>query len=181
MPAHRILRGHRVADLGGDTAIFLTCWHMSFSVVATQVLARTTRLLDGRKNVEMTGRMYLRIIVPIGLFYTGSLVCSNLTYLYISVAFIQMLKVGLTGLTLVQAMLNRDTLMRNFDSSPYLPSRFSSPAGSGAWRTHLGQSSSKFLSSSAASHWPASVRSSFDGSGFGARWVQSYLKQSAWS
>lgn len=85
-----------MADLGGDTAVFLTFWHMTFSSIATQILARTTRLLDGRKNVEMTGRMYLRIIVPIGLFYTGSLVCSNLTYLYISVAFIQMLKVCLT-------------------------------------------------------------------------------------
>ncbi|POS78735.1 triose-phosphate transporter [Diaporthe helianthi] len=77
---------------GFSYPIFLTFWHMTFSAVATQILARTTRLLDGRKNVEMTGRIYLRIIVPIGIFYTGSLVCSNLTYLYISVAFIQMLK-----------------------------------------------------------------------------------------
>lgn len=36
--------------------------------------------------------MYLRTIVPIGLLYSGSLVCSNLVYLYLSVAFIQMLK-----------------------------------------------------------------------------------------
>ncbi|KAG6356765.1 hypothetical protein INS49_014639 [Diaporthe citri] len=72
--------------------IFLTCWHMVFSAIATQILARTTRLLDGRKHVEMTGRMYLRIIIPIGLLYSGSLVCSNLTYLYLSVPFIQMLK-----------------------------------------------------------------------------------------
>ncbi|KAI7780411.1 hypothetical protein LA080_016030 [Diaporthe eres] len=72
--------------------IFLTCWHMVFSAIATQILARTTRLLDGRKQVEMTGRMYLRIIIPIGLLYSGSLVCSNLTYLYLSVPFIQMLK-----------------------------------------------------------------------------------------
>ncbi|KKY31729.1 hypothetical protein UCDDA912_g08319 [Diaporthe ampelina] len=65
---------------------------MIFSAIATQILARTTRLLDGRKRVEMTGRMYMRVIMPIGLFYSGSLVCSNLTYLYLSVPFIQMLK-----------------------------------------------------------------------------------------
>ena len=40
----------------------------------------------------MTGSLYLRAIVPIGLLYSASLVCSNLTYLYLSVAFIQMLK-----------------------------------------------------------------------------------------
>lgn len=34
----------------------------------------------------------MRTILPIGLLYSGSLVCSNLVYLYLSVAFIQMLK-----------------------------------------------------------------------------------------
>jgi len=60
----------------------------------TQILARYTTLLDGRKTVKMTGRVYLRAIVPIGFFFSLSLICGNLTYLYLSVAFIQMLKVG---------------------------------------------------------------------------------------
>jgi drug/metabolite transporter (DMT)-like permease len=72
--------------------VILTCWHLIFATIATQVLARTTKLLDGRKNVKMTGRLYLRAIVPIGLLYSASLVCSNMVYLYLSVAFIQMLK-----------------------------------------------------------------------------------------
>lgn len=72
--------------------MILTCWHLIFASVATQVLARTTTLLDGRKQVKMTGRTYLRAIVPIGLLYSASLVCSNMVYLYLSVAFIQMLK-----------------------------------------------------------------------------------------
>lgn len=59
----------------------------------TQLMARTTKLLDGRKTVKMTGRVYLRAIVPIGAFFSLSLICGNLTYLYLSVAFIQMLKV----------------------------------------------------------------------------------------
>lgn len=40
----------------------------------------------------MTGRVYFRAIVPIGILYSASLVFSNLVYLYLSVAFIQMLK-----------------------------------------------------------------------------------------
>lgn len=40
----------------------------------------------------MTGRIYLRAVVPIGIFFSLSLICGNLTYLYLSVAFIQMLK-----------------------------------------------------------------------------------------
>ncbi|KAH0425731.1 DUF250 domain membrane protein [Colletotrichum camelliae] len=74
--------------------VILTFWHLVFSTLATQVLARTTSLLDGRHKVKMTGRVYLRAIVPIGLLYSGSLVCSNLVYLYLSVSFIQMLKAG---------------------------------------------------------------------------------------
>jgi hypothetical protein len=59
----------------------------------TQILARTTSLLDGLKTVKMDGRTYLRAIVPIGLFFSLSLIFSNQAYLYLSVAFIQMLKV----------------------------------------------------------------------------------------
>lgn len=41
----------------------------------------------------------MRAIVPIGVLYSLSLVCSNLPYLYLNVAFIQMLKVGAHILT----------------------------------------------------------------------------------
>ncbi|GAB1314296.1 Sugar phosphate transporter domain-containing protein [Madurella fahalii] len=86
-----ILFNKWIIDGRGFTVI-LTCWHLIFATIATQVLAHTTKLLDGRKNVKMTGRTYLRAIVPIGLLYSASLVCSNMVYLYLSVAFIQMLK-----------------------------------------------------------------------------------------
>lgn len=71
-------------------------------------------MLDGLKDVKMTGAVYLRAIVPIGYatpctdlsgagvidnvtnsdraFFSASLICSNQAYLYLSVAFIQMLK-----------------------------------------------------------------------------------------
>ncbi|KAK1655247.1 triose-phosphate transporter [Colletotrichum phormii] len=72
--------------------VILTFCHLVFSTLATQVLARFTSLLDGRHKIKMTGRVYLRAIMPIGVLYSGSLVCSNLVYLYLSVSFIQMLK-----------------------------------------------------------------------------------------
>ncbi|MCJ1268954.1 solute carrier 35 member [Lobaria immixta] len=73
-------------------AIVLTTWHLTFATIMTQILSRTTTLLDGRKTVKMTGRLFLRAIVPIAAFYSLSLISGNLTYLYLSVAFIQMLK-----------------------------------------------------------------------------------------
>ncbi|KIX03020.1 uncharacterized protein Z518_06570 [Rhinocladiella mackenziei CBS 650.93] len=78
--------------LGFKFPITLTAWHMVFATFMTQILARTTTLLDGRKTVKMTGRVYLRAILPIGFFFSLSLICGNKAYLYLSVAFIQMLK-----------------------------------------------------------------------------------------
>ena len=68
----------------------------------TQILARFTTILDSRKKVPMTGRVYLRAIVPIGIFFSLSLICGNQTYLYLSVAFIQMLKVEPRDQNLIQ-------------------------------------------------------------------------------
>ncbi|KAE9573101.1 putative sugar phosphate/phosphate translocator [Colletotrichum fructicola] len=72
--------------------VILTTYHLTFATIMTQILARWTTVLDGRKSVKMTGRVYMRAIVPIGVFFSLSLICGNLTYLYLSVAFIQMLK-----------------------------------------------------------------------------------------
>jgi len=64
----------------------------------TQTLAHTTTLLDARKTVKMTGRVYVRAILPIGFLFSMSLIFGNITYLYLSVAFIQMLKVSINTL-----------------------------------------------------------------------------------
>jgi len=57
----------------------------------------------------MTGRVYLRAIVPIGIFFSLSLICGNQAYLHLSVAFIQMLKVcfirGYVGLRRVLTLI----------------------------------------------------------------------------
>ena len=41
----------------------------------------------------MTKDMFTRSILPIGLLFSASLILSNTAYLYLSVAYIQMLKV----------------------------------------------------------------------------------------
>lgn len=55
-------------------------------------MARFTTMLDSRHSVKMTKDIYTRAVVPIGIFFSASLICGNLAYLYLSVAFIQMLK-----------------------------------------------------------------------------------------
>lgn len=88
--SQRVLSQHTHTDI--FAAIILTCWHLVFATAATQLLAHTTSLLDSRHSLPLTRRLYLRTILPIGLLYSGSLVFSNLVYVYLSVAFIQMLK-----------------------------------------------------------------------------------------
>ena len=43
--------------------------------------------------MHLTKDMFMRSILPIGLLFSGSLILSNTAYLYLSVAYIQMLKV----------------------------------------------------------------------------------------
>ncbi|PMD61906.1 duf250 domain protein membrane protein [Hyaloscypha bicolor E] len=81
-----------LSSLNFHYPIILTSWHLVFATVCTQLMARFTTLLDERKKVKMTGRVYLRAIVPIGAAFSLSLICGNLTYLYLSVSFIQMIK-----------------------------------------------------------------------------------------
>ncbi|KAH8891172.1 TPT-domain-containing protein [Thozetella sp. PMI_491] len=78
-------------DIAGfPSAIILTCWHMVFTTLATRILARTTNLIDNRKAID--SRTYFSAIVPIGILYSATLVLTNTVYLYLSVAFIQMIK-----------------------------------------------------------------------------------------
>jgi len=72
--------------------VFTVTWHLIFAAIGTRVLQRTTNLLDGVKDVNITKDVFLRSILPIGLLFSGSLILSNKAYLYLSVPFIQMLK-----------------------------------------------------------------------------------------
>lgn len=64
-------------------------------------------MLDSRKKVPMTGRVYLRSIVPIGIMFSLSLICGNMAYLTLSVSFIQMLKATMPVVTLLTSWVLR--------------------------------------------------------------------------
>ncbi|KDQ58698.1 hypothetical protein JAAARDRAFT_128426 [Jaapia argillacea MUCL 33604] len=72
--------------------VFLVTFHLSFAAIGTRILQRTTNLVDGAKDVHMSQDMFVRSILPIGLLFSASLILSNTAYLYLSVAYIQMLK-----------------------------------------------------------------------------------------
>ncbi|KAH9931208.1 TPT-domain-containing protein [Amylocystis lapponica] len=72
--------------------VFLVTWHLTFAAIGTRVLQRTTHLVDGAKEVHISKEMFLRSILPIGIFFSASLILSNTAYLHLSVAYIQMLK-----------------------------------------------------------------------------------------
>ena len=71
---------------------FLTAWHMMFATVLTQILSRTTNILPGVKANVVSLKVYQQKIVPIAFCFATSLVCGNKAYVFLSVAFIQMLK-----------------------------------------------------------------------------------------
>lgn len=85
--------------------VILTWWHMTFATLVTQLLARTTGLLDGRHNVKMTWKIYILAVVPIGIAYSGSMICSNIAYLYLNIPLIQMLKAAAPIVTLLMGCI----------------------------------------------------------------------------
>ncbi|KAF4450389.1 hypothetical protein F53441_6513 [Fusarium austroafricanum] len=73
-------------------AILLTAIHLIFASIVTQILARTTTMLDSRHELPNSWDFFLTTVLPIGIVSAGSLVCGNMVYLHLSVALIQMLK-----------------------------------------------------------------------------------------
>lgn len=62
----------------------------------TQILACTGSLFDGRHQMQMTPILYIRTVVPFGLLYSLSLVCSIEAYLYLSVAYTKCSRYAIT-------------------------------------------------------------------------------------
>lgn len=77
-------------DLEFHYPVFLTTFHLVYATIGVRLLAKTTHLLDGLKDAQMTWDRYMRNIVPIGALFSASLVFSNLAYITLSVSFIQM-------------------------------------------------------------------------------------------
>ncbi|KAI9105557.1 triose-phosphate transporter family-domain-containing protein [Phlyctochytrium arcticum] len=81
--------------------MLLTTYHLAFATIATVILRRTTNLLKGLDNLQMDFKMYTTSILPIGFCFSASLILCNLAYLYLSVAYIQMLKSSTSVMVLV--------------------------------------------------------------------------------
>ncbi|ORZ30050.1 triose-phosphate transporter family-domain-containing protein, partial [Catenaria anguillulae PL171] len=93
--------------------IFLTTWHMVFMTIVTRIMKSHTNLLPGARNSKMTWQAWTRSVLPIGVFFSASLIFNNYAYLHLSVAFIQMLKAKTPLATLMlSAIAGLQTLTR---------------------------------------------------------------------
>ncbi|OIV95344.1 hypothetical protein TanjilG_07500 [Lupinus angustifolius] len=81
--------------------ITLTMIHMAFSGAVAFVLIRVLKVVS---PVKMTFNIYATCVVPISAFFAASLWFGNTAYLYISVAFIQMLKALMPVATFLTAV-----------------------------------------------------------------------------
>lgn len=82
--------------------ITLTMIHMAFSGAVAFVLVRVLKVVP---PVKMTFEIYATCVVPISAFFASSLWFGNTAYLYISVAFIQMLKALMPVATFLMAVI----------------------------------------------------------------------------
>ncbi|KAL8487283.1 hypothetical protein ACS0TY_023819 [Phlomoides rotata] len=82
--------------------ITLTMIHMGFSGVVSFFLIRVFKVVS---PVKMTFEIYATCVIPISAFFAASLWFGNTAYLFISVAFIQMLKALMPVATFVMAVL----------------------------------------------------------------------------
>ncbi|RLN17019.1 putative sugar phosphate/phosphate translocator [Panicum miliaceum] len=82
--------------------ITLTMIHMAFSGIVTFFLVRVFKVVA---PVKMTFHIYATCVIPISAFFASSLWFGNTAYLYISVAFIQMLKALMPVATFIMAVL----------------------------------------------------------------------------
>ncbi|KAK3149610.1 hypothetical protein QOZ80_3AG0219810 [Eleusine coracana subsp. coracana] len=82
--------------------ITLTMIHMAFSGIVTFFLVRVFKVVT---PVKMTLHIYATCVIPISAFFASSLWFGNTAYLYISVAFIQMLKALMPVATFIMAVI----------------------------------------------------------------------------
>ncbi|XP_078427391.1 putative sugar phosphate/phosphate translocator At3g17430 [Wolffia australiana] len=82
--------------------ITLTMIHMGFSGAVAVLLIRVFKVMP---PVKMTVSIYATCIVPISAFFAASLWLGNSAFLYLSVAFIQMLKALMPVATFIVAVL----------------------------------------------------------------------------
>jgi len=70
------------------------------NINASHFTCSLPELLGHPQVTPISSEMYIRGIIPIGLLFAGTLWAGNAAYLYLSVSFIQMLKVS-AGLVVI--------------------------------------------------------------------------------
>jgi len=84
----------------------LMLWHMVLAVVFTNLIRLVApQLMPAAAKNQVTFRMYMKNIAPIGVCLAGSLVLSNAAYVYISVGYIQIVKSCTSSIVYVVAVL----------------------------------------------------------------------------
>ncbi|MBW0562169.1 hypothetical protein O181_101884 [Austropuccinia psidii MF-1] len=97
--------------------ISLTTWHLVFATIGTRILSKSSSLLDGLANSQLSWNTWFRSILPIGALFSASLIFNNIAYLTLSVSFIQMLKAFTSVAVLAMSVLmglekaNRRTIL----------------------------------------------------------------------
>lgn len=89
--------------------ITLTMIHMGFSAAVAFFLIRVAKVVS---PIKMTFKIYITCVVPISAFFASSLWFGNTAYLYISVAFIQMLKALMPVATFLVAVICGTDVLR---------------------------------------------------------------------
>jgi hypothetical protein len=86
----------------------LTSWHMLVSTIITQLIRLLfPSMMPSLGTVDMSLSKYARTILPIGVFFTMSLIFCNSAYIYLSVSFIQMIKAITPVLVLLESFAMR--------------------------------------------------------------------------
>jgi len=84
----------------------LMLWHMFLAVVFTNIIRfLAPQLMPAAAKNQLTFRMYVKNIAPVGFCLAGSLILSNAAYVYISVGYIQMVKSCTSSIVYVVAVL----------------------------------------------------------------------------
>lgn len=108
----------------------MTAYHMLVATIGTRILQRlpferlrakrihmdvSPHTCYDRPQLNLQWNLWSKTILPLSLLFSASLILSNMAYVYLSVSFVQMLKVcSPSGLILIPRL-----------SSPSLPSSFS--------------------------------------------------------
>ncbi|KAK8846592.1 hypothetical protein IAR55_005678 [Kwoniella newhampshirensis] len=98
---------HIFSDRGFPYPLFLTCFHMLVATIGTNLLKVVPLPGVTVKSPSMSWSVWFRTVLPLSIFFSGSLVLSNLAYVHLSVSFVQMLKSSILILTLIIQLLTK--------------------------------------------------------------------------